>query len=57
MATDKIRIEKDLKGSGGSLIELMSFNLPGRSEDDHEKSQLTNQTPTEYKSRKLQMCL
>jgi hypothetical protein len=43
--TGEIRTEKDLKGSGGSLIELMSFNLPG-SEDDHEKSQLTNQTPT-----------
>jgi hypothetical protein len=34
----KVKLEKGLKGSGPGLIEIISQNVPGGTEENHEKS-------------------
>jgi hypothetical protein len=56
----ELRIGKDLKGSGHGLIEILSKNLPGKTEEYREMPQDTycpvrdsNGAFPEYKSREL----
>jgi hypothetical protein len=43
--SDESRIEKDLKGSGRGLFDVLSWQLPGRTVQNYENPQSGYQVP------------